>query len=492
VTINAPITGTNSTITNTIGATAATTGSIMSGNATGPNFSTSLTITPTISNTVIKSGDKVVLFSDEGTATLPSTTVIGSTSLVNWTAQIATAHQTDRYGNSITPGDIILVASIVNPTSIAGINITSNSVIDGLLNTSPSATTPQLTTLVSALQNLTTNQQLKTASTQLQPGSNGASQQAAFGSLNQALGAISSHNDQIRLATGESEGLSSGETLNGMGFWAQGFGSIESQGTINGTDGYDANTAGIAFGGDRIIPDTNFRLGASVAYSHTNVSDNGSLSGSGLKVNSYIGTLYGSYQGKPWYVDMDASFGEQFFDSSRYIGFVSQAANGSYDAQQYGLSTESGYPLPIASKTFLTPFVDLAYKYMTQGAYTETGSAANLSVNSSDTYSLRTGLGTKIAGSIDTTSGWTFKPNTSLSWTHEFNAKAPDQTSNFVAAGGGSFVTPGLKIGSEAGDFGLGLDVVSQNEWTTSVKFNYEIRKDYNSETGVLQLRKDF
>jgi outer membrane autotransporter protein len=330
---------------------------------------------------------------------------------------------------------------------------------------------------------------------QLAPSTNAASESVTFGTVQKAVGTVIARNDNVRFAQNSKRGVSSGEALAGYGFWAQGFGMTGKQNAFDNVDGYSSKTFGTAFGGDtRVLKKV--RVGASMAFANTHVNDSGSREGSTQKINSYIGSLYGSYLGGPWFVDANAIFGIQTNKSARLVNFAdgtSETANGSFNSNQYGFDLGVGYPIPVASRTFLTPVASILYTHLNQDAYTETGApVVDLSVNANSTDSFVSATGLKFASMFGTLGGWTITPNARLIWLHEFNNKAMDQTSTFTTAGGSSFVTPGAKLPTETGEIGAGVDFAYKNGWTASAKYDLELRQGYFGNGGMFQVRKDF
>jgi outer membrane autotransporter protein len=135
----------------------------------------------------------------------------------------------------------------------------------------------------------------------------------------------------------------------------------------------------------------------------------------------------------------------------------------------------------------------MAYHHLSQDSYTETGApGANLTVDSVDTYSARSGLGGKIAANFGSYEGWVFTPNARAAWLHEFNDQAPDMTTTYAAAGGTTFTTNGLKMATEAAQIGVGLDMASCENLTVSLKYDAEVKDKFDSHTGLLQVRAEF
>lgn len=499
-TITGNITGTNGTITEDIGGSSATTGTIInSGNTVNPTFTNGLTITPVVASGVVITNNTLIdlIHANSSNATPVSgpITVSSNIPLVKWNEEVLTSSGTDVFGGATHSEDIALISSYVDASTVAGVTKNSASSLNGLM--AYQGTNPTLLTLLGVVQNSTSGTMLNTAGAQLRPEINGAAQQTAFQTLDGALNSIESHNDQVRLTQAARSGISSGEALTGTGFWGQGFGSTGNQGQRNQIDGYDINTLGTSFGADTRVSN-NVRVGTSFTFANTGVDDHGARVGSNLKTNSYIGAVYATYEGMPWYIDGNVSFGVENTDTRRLIDFTPATtllARGNYGSQQAGFGVEGGYPFQIADRTYLTPFAGFGYTYLNQDSYTESGAGgADLSVSSNNTFSARTKLGVKVAAYVPSDlDNWTLKPNASLQWIHEYNPDAPDLTSTYMGgAGSASFTNTGIAMPEDTGVVSIGIDVASNDDWTITAKTDFEVKDSYTGYGGLLQVRKDF
>ncbi|GAB3447726.1 autotransporter outer membrane beta-barrel domain-containing protein [Insolitispirillum peregrinum] len=312
-----------------------------------------------------------------------------------------------------------------------------------------------------------------------------------MGAVTQALSTIQVRTDAVRVAS-SGTGISSGETLKGLGVWGQGFGSTARQGERNDVSGYDADTYGLAFGADFKVIDP-VRVGLSFAYANTGVDSTGDRTGSGQDIDSYIASLYGTYSGNGWYADGALTYGIHKYDATRHVaiaGAASQTLKASYDGQQVGARVEAGVPLAVG-QAVVTPLASLAYNTLKQDSYGETGGSAALQVGSSSTDSIRSGLGAKVSARVATIGNWEISPNARAVWHHEFNTSSQDQTSAYVA-GGSSFTTPGSNIATEHFNIGVGLDVASVRNTTVSAKYDADLADKYVSHSASLQLRTEF
>ena len=494
VTIVGNISGTNGALATTVGNAAA--GHIVNTtNTTNATFSGSLTITPTISGgTTINQNDKIVLIKENAAATAvdpSSIATVASSGLVRWSL-LTGVSGTDIYGVTYGVKDLVLKASRFNPSEIVGLNNGVVPVVDNL--NGYTGTNANVQNLQAAVQNLTTVSEINKAGAQLAPQVNDGSRSATLEAVRTIMNTLMAHIDQQRMAqaVASEKGISSGEVLAGGSFWGQGFGSVVNASPRDGVNGYNSKTGGAAFGGDvRVLKDV--RVGGLFSYANTAVDEKGDRIGDGMKINSYVGTLYGTYAGSPWYLDANMTFGYHDYKSTRVVDFsgaANQTAKGTFGGKQFGASAEFGYPVKI-SEVIVTPFTSLSYNYLAQDGYTETGApGANLSVDKRHTYSLRSGFGAKVAAKVGSTDNWAFTPNARAVWLHEFNPNAPSATASY--AGGTTFITPGQKLAQEAGVFGVGLEAKSVDGMTFSAKYDFELRNQFVGNNLMLQVRQEF
>jgi outer membrane autotransporter protein len=308
---------------------------------------------------------------------------------------------------------------------------------------------------------------------------------------NQVSSVIGAHQEAVRTASNGNSGVSTGEAAQGAGFWMQGFGFKGEQKERGGVDGYTADTGGFVLGGDKAIGNGDVRVGAAFAYASTGINGEGVTTANRTDIDSYQGTVYGTYNAGAWYVDAALGYGQHQYDTKRYVALAGASITGKHDANQYLAKVGVGYPLAFGKATF-TPLASLAYVNLDQDGYTETdptASGAALTVGSTKTDSLRSGLGAKVSVPLSTGA-----LNTALEaravWNHEFADTQQDIASSFV--GGTSFTTNGVAQARDSANLGLGVSLNSANGQTLSVNYDAEVKSDYVSHTAAVKFRYDF
>jgi outer membrane autotransporter protein len=486
-------TAANSTLNLTIGSSS--NGKIAGNSTVNINGGGKLTINPTVSGKKVNNGDIFVVIGSTGTLTSNANVTLGSaanTTLLTWTLGTATGAN-DAYNVATNNGkDTILTATVKSASSvISSASSGAQAAITGL--TGYSGTNTGLVNLQSKVYALSSASQVASAGEQLRPEANGASSQAAFSATTGALNVVGQRNDNVRTAQNGGRGINSGEALKGLGIWGEGFGAFGDQGTRLGVDGYSATTGGVAMGVDAKVA-TAVRAGVAFSYARTTVDGKGTNASNTTDIDSYQGTLYASYTGKPWYVNGAVAVGLHQYDSSRVVAFTgfSDTAKGSHDGMQYTAKVDAGYPIALG-KAVVTPVAGVTYSYLTQDSFTETStSSAALAVDKQNNTSIKSQLGAKVSTTYNVGTN-TLTPELRASWLHEFKDEAVDTIARYAGAPGGtSFTTAGLKPATESAVIGLGATLATKNNLSLSANYDAEIRDEYIGHTGTLQVRTEF
>ncbi|MCW2248245.1 outer membrane autotransporter protein [Azospirillum fermentarium] len=449
-----------------------------------------MTVVPVVEGTGVKNGSSYVLVQNyAGTAAAPTVSKAGG---FLWSSAVQTASgQVDSDGVSYGTANSSIIISASANELIAGAAGTSGAPVRALA--AYMGPNPELAALSQAVNNLTSEAEVRKAGAQLSPETNGATAQAAMGAVNQALTTVQVRSDAVRTAMAGETGVATGDAPLTVGVWGQIFGSTATQGRRNGVDGYGSDTYGVAFGADGMVTDE-VLTGVSLAYARTGVDAAGARTGSGQDIDSWIASLYGTYSAPSWYVDGALTLGWHAYDSTRVVNFAGiqpQTARASYNGFQYGAKAEVGVPLAVGGAT-VTPLASLAFSRLRQDGYSETGApGANLSVEGTSTNSLRSGLGAKVSLGALPADGWTLTPTARAVWLHEFSSSAPDQTASFTA-GSTPFTTTGTSPARDHANLGVGLDAALSGQVTLSARYDADLAQSYVGHSGSLQLRVKF
>lgn len=331
-----------------------------------------------------------------------------------------------------------------------------------------------------------------TGARQMQPTVNNGPIQASFGTVSQYTSTILNRIGQVVAARTEGigmTGISTGDETAQSGVWAQGFGSYLHQGAAGASQGYTADVWGISFGYDRHLFQ-NMIAGFSGAFARNNITTNDV--NTRTDADSYQGSLYGSLARDAWYLDAILSFAHNRYDAARHIVFagIDRTAKSNYGGNQYSGYFEGGYTFK-ASGLFLTPLVSVQAMRLNLEDYTETEAGAlNLKMDRQRYNLFQTGLGAKAAYPIIKKS-LRITPELHARWLYDFAGDAQQATSTFTG-GGASFVTTGFEPPRTSGNIGAKLTIMTQSNWSVSLNYDFEMKQDFYSHNGWVNLRYEF
>lgn len=363
-------------------------------------------------------------------------------------------------------------------------NSSMGSVLDSLANTA----TGDMATVLGALDSSGS----AGSALQLEPNVNNGAVQASFGTVSQHTGTVIGRISQVFAARTEGTavtGISTGSETAQNGAWAQGFGSYLNQANIGTSGGYTANVWGISLGYDRAFLN-NALAGFSLGFARNNITTNDV--NTRTDADSYQGSLYGSLAGDAHYLDAVLSFAYNRYDASRHIAFpgINRIAHGNYGGRQYSGYFEGGYTFK-ASGFLLTPLASLHVMRLDLEDYTETDAGAlNLKMDRQRYNLFQTGIGAKIAWPI-LKKGLKVTPEIHAKWLYDFAGDAQQATSTFTG-GGASFVTNGVEPPKSSGNLGAKLTLLTQSGWSVSLNYDFEMKTDFYSHNGWVNLRYEF
>jgi len=429
---------------------------------------------------VVRTGDwYVVAHNSEGEKVFDALPGVQNSALINWQIRENAAN------------DVVIGATVKNIGSIPGFTSATANTLNSLL--SYSGDNEKLNALISRVQGLLTEEELKKAGDKLRPEVNGAQTQAALSATDRAFSVVDNRLSQTQLSQlGHSgSGVSTGESGGGKGVWAQVFGFQGDQDTRQGVDGYSASTAGFALGADTAVGDGNTRVGAALSYAYSSIEDDGVNQGNTSDVKSYQLSLYGSrlLEGD-WYVNGSLGFGMHQYDTRRLvvIGGPAEVVTGNHDGQQYSARVEIGKAFTAGGATVI-PMAGVFYSHLKQDGYTETSSGGSaLAIEGSSVDSIRSIAGARGRFGFGTDSTLEVR----AAWLHEFGDTNQDTTASF-AAGGASFTTSGVEQDKDAFNIGASLTFNSSDKtYKVMLSYDAEIKDQYIGHTALLQARYEF
>jgi outer membrane autotransporter protein len=283
----------------------------------------------------------------------------------------------------------------------------------------------------------------------------------------------------------------------GIGVWARGVGEFGNQSSSGDRTGFVYNTGGVV-GGVDWQPRQDVILGFGAAYLGTGL--NWDQSGGNGDVSYAKFGLYGSYFTPRWFVDGVFSGGVNWAAAQRNIVMssdtplipgVSRTASSSQTGHDLALHLRSGVNLPLGT-WYLTPMAGLAYFYLHQAPFTETGAdSLNLSVQANEAQTLRSTLGARLARTFTAPNGGRITPEVQVGWAHDFALDNRVINASLIELGG-AFATNGFNGDTDTLLAGAGFTAQLTNGVALSGRYHAEIGRGFASHMVNLGVRCDF
>lgn len=397
------------------------------------------------------------------------------------------------FAGSDTTGNLVLTATRSNPYNTIALN-SNTSAVGSVLESIGANATGDMAAVLNGLDSLTSAQEIDQALGSMLPSESEGVFLITQSGSEQYLSAVVSRLDNFK--NPDPQDASTKSVYNeynlspeDMEIWTQGFGSYVHQDSRGTSKGYNATVWGTAIGWDRPIGKA-IRMGISGGVAQDFIRSK-NYSGR-TDVNSYHGSIYGTYGWTSSFVDVLGSFAHNTYDSSRHVSFGSgdRIARSDYDGQQYSMYVGGGYKFDVG-KFEMTPLASFLYAHIRFDSYLETGAdSLNLRVDSQNYDVAKTGLGLKLAHPVKH-KDLSFIPEIRFKWLYDWIGD-PVNTSSTFTGGGGTFVTSGPKPVQSSYDFGTKFSIVHKQNIMISVNYDLELKKDYYGHYGSLDLRYRF
>jgi outer membrane autotransporter protein len=245
-----------------------------------------------------------------------------------------------------------------------------------------------------------------------------------------------------------------GLAFNGT-IWAQAFGGWSDYNGGAGTAGVNASIGGFVSGAD--IKVDRWLVGAALGYSQSSANIDTLVSSS--DVNSLLLALYAGTSSGPWKLRLGATYAFNQIDAERtiaYPGYVEQA-KADYDGGTTQAFAEVGYGFAV-QKIAIEPFVGLAFVHVDTEGFTETGASAGLTGSSMSTGVGYSSLGMRMATAMQL-SGWALEPHASVAWQYAFGDIRPEAQMSFLSVPGANFTVAGAPLAENTALVEVGSDL---------------------------------
>ena len=294
--------------------------------------------------------------------------------------------------------------------------------------------------------------------------------QAALGISKDLVGMMAN------VAAGRMAGLAGragGDVFKGGSMWVQGLFNHTKQDSTSGSEGFKANSKGIAFGIDGKLNDA-VTVGLGYGYTKTD-ADAGNRD---IDVDGNNFFAYAEYAPDAWYVNGVLNFGYgRYTEKKSPAGYTTKSK---YDVYTYGANLMTGY----AFESGLTPEGGLRYLLVDQKSYDDGIQKISTSNNDVLTAVLGAKYGYKVKAK-----DWMFTPNVRLAATYDMMSDGSKAVASITS--GSSYQITGERLHRLGFEAGVGV-TSTWNNWDFTLSYDGGFRKDYQSHTGTLKAKYHF
>lgn len=276
----------------------------------------------------------------------------------------------------------------------------------------------------------------------------------------------------------------------GHGTWVKSFGTHVNQHTRDDVMGYRSDTWGLAAGIDTMLTERNL---VGVAFTWASADVNHRLNSGGTDINSYQGSLYGSWNiSTPLFFNWMASVALNKYDVTRktIVGNFNQTTLAEFDGWQYGARGELGYIFGEKCFHFI-PTAALSYSHLKFDGYREKGnSTANQFVDYSSVNALLGAAGISLAYDYETEKSL-LTPEMHTNVSYDFIGDKQKADARFVNFGP-SYQTQGASVARWNYNVGLSLTTYSDSGLGVSISYDYDWKREYRAHSGFVRLRYEW
>lgn len=285
-------------------------------------------------------------------------------------------------------------------------------------------------------------------------------------------------------------GLNSGdEYLTSHDVWMKIFGSNAKQGDLDGKNGYEFDSSGVAVGIDKEISSGN-KLGFAFVYVDGKVDTNNLSQTNNMDIYNLV--IYGSNK----IIDDSTTFfyqmstGIQKNESRREIDIMNQTAQAKYDSYLSSVSLRLLKDIPLTNKVIIKPSINAAYTYLRNSDFVESGAGdLNLYVDALDTESFVMGLGSDFVYKLNDT----LNILSNISAVYDVKQANGASTSSYAGDTSLSFVTNGIDNSRWTYGAGVGIESHVNEQFKFRIHYDYLGRdSEYDNNTIFIKLNYEF
>ena len=306
-------------------------------------------------------------------------------------------------------------------------------------------------------------------------------------------GIVSNRMASLRSGDAYVSGMSAGNGMSANSGFIQAFASQVEQDNVKiGTGtrfGYDADTAGVAFGFDGIT-DSGSTIGLSASYSSTDVDGLGAGKAKN-SIDSYTVSIYADKSTDNAYVEGSLTYGINDNEAKRVVNVsgINRGYTAAYDSTQLSAKVQVGSPNEVSDGLFVTPFGSATATIIDTDSYLEKSTVASDGLRlkvAQDTVSSYVGSAGIRAHKV-TDKG---TPMISFALNHEFGDTKINATNTYQ--GGGTAFKTSTDVEELSATLGLGYSFGND---LTSLNIGYEAEAnddEYLSHYGTVKIVSKF
>ena len=317
------------------------------------------------------------------------------------------------------------------------------------------------------------------ALTSLAPDTAPSVQATSIDTASQVFGAVGTRLSGGSIASAV-EGKASGDSaVGGVTAWVQTLFNKTKLDDTSKAKGFDSDSTGLALGFEKQLS-SDVKAGIGYAYSKTDIDGFNRTT----DVDTHTGIIYGEYKPSNWYVNSVATYSFANYDEKKNVAGVQ--VKGDYDVDTIGLQAMTGYDIHVNS-AILTPETGLRYLNVKQKSFTDTA-GQNVSANSSD---ILTGVvGAKLSKDFALNNGMNIRPEIKGALTYDL--VNDDASSVVTLANGSSYVSQSEALKKFGMEFGASVTADVTDRLELSVGYEGAFRKNFDSHTGLLNMKYKF
>ncbi|MDR1360688.1 MAG: autotransporter domain-containing protein [Rickettsiales bacterium] len=299
-------------------------------------------------------------------------------------------------------------------------------------------------------------------------------QSSSAGNVSQVFSAAGARVDGD--AGGGPAGMSSGDYA--WGDWTLWVMGMADSAKFTGDSAFNSNSTGMTIGIEQ--EHNKAKIGFGYSYSETKVSATNRTDN--IRSSSLL--AYGGYKISDWYMHAMTSYSFSNYNENKNV--LGANINGTYQANAAAVQLTTGYAIPIAETSKLSPEIGARYINVAQSDMTD--SAGNLT--QTDSLNIATAIGALKLSSVSEGDGFKAKFQLRLGMTYDFVNS--DVNSAFTLANGETYSVAGSAMPRLGTEFGMGVSLISAGGFSCGLEYRGAIRHNYADNSGILTAKYQF